>query len=253
MPYADSNGYNIYYEIEGCGSPLLLHHGLTMALDDWRDIGYVEALKPDFKLILMSPLGHGISDKPHQSDAYSSQQRVSDILAVLNELKIERTQILGYSLGGRAGLEMLAYAPNRVISAAIGASGPAFRDPSRYSPMKTLLGTGMDGWINMVKRTKWPATAEWESRARDNDIHALLAILDNPMESLVNAIQKTQIPTLFYIGDRDFNYELVSGRIENLQNSESLIIKGLDHVEGFLNIEKVIGPILEFLDRTKNH
>ena len=73
------------------------------------------------------------------------------------------------------------------------------------------------------------------------------------MESLVNAIQKTQIPTLFYIGDRDFNYELVSGHIENLQNSESLIIKGLDHVEGFLNIEKVIGPILEFLDRTKNH
>ena len=69
MPYADSNGYAIYYEIEGSGPPLLLHHGLTMSIDDWRDIGYVEQLQNRYKLILMSPLGHGISDKPHRSDA----------------------------------------------------------------------------------------------------------------------------------------------------------------------------------------
>ena len=62
MPYADSNGYDIYYEIEGHGSPLLLHHGLTMTIDDWRDIGYVKALEKEYKLIQMSPLGHGLSD-----------------------------------------------------------------------------------------------------------------------------------------------------------------------------------------------
>ena len=56
MPYCDSNGYKIYYEIEGQGSPLLLHHGLTMSIDDWRDIGYVKALEQDYKLILMSPI-----------------------------------------------------------------------------------------------------------------------------------------------------------------------------------------------------
>ena len=52
MPYAKSNGYNIYYETEGHGPPLLLHHGLTISIEDWRDIGYVERLERDHKLIL---------------------------------------------------------------------------------------------------------------------------------------------------------------------------------------------------------
>ena len=230
MPYCDSNGYKIYYEIEGQGSPLLLHHGLTMSIDDWRDIGYVKALEQDYKLILMSPLGHGLSDKPHHSCADTSHRRVSDILAVLDQLNIEKSQLLGYSLGGRAALEMMVYAPERIISAAIGGSGPALRNPSRYSPMRTILEKGIDSWIDMVKRTQWPATPEWESRARNNDLE--------------------DIPCLFYIGDHDFNYDLVSGHVEHLQNAEKLILEGFDHVDGFLRIDTVIQPIREFLKRT---
>ena len=249
MPYCDSNGYKIYYEIEGQGSPLLLHHGLTMSIDDWRDIGYVKALEQDYKLILMSPLGHGLSDKPHHSCAYTSHRRVSDIVAVLNQLNIEKTQMLGYSLGGRAALEMMVYAPERIISAAIGGSGPALRNPSRYSPMRTILEKGIDSWIDMVKRTQWPATAEWESRARNNDLEALFTLLGTPMESL-KELHIKNIPCLFYIGDHDFNYGLVSGHVEHLQNAEKLILEGFDHVDGFLRIDTVIQPIREFLKRT---
>ena len=249
MPYADSNGYNIYYEIEGQGSPLLLHHGLTMSIDDWRDIGYVKSLEQDYKLILMSPLGHGLSDKPHKSCAYTSLRRVADIVAVLDELNIKKAQMLGYSLGGRAALEMMAYAPDRIVSAAIGGSGPALRNPSRYSPMQSILEKGMDSWIDMVKRTRWPATPKWESRARANDLQALFTLLSTPMESLKN-IQTKSIPCLFYIGDHDFNYELVSGHVEHLQNAEKLILEGFDHVDGFLRIDTVIQPIREFLKRT---
>ena len=250
MPYADSNGYDIYYEIEGHGSPLLLHHGLTMTIDDWRDIGYVKALEKDYKLILMSPLGHGLSDKPHQSCAYTSYRRVSDIVSVLDQLNIQKTQMLGYSLGGRAALEMMAYAPDRIVSAAIGGSGPALRNPSRYSPMQSILEKGMDSWIDMVKRTRWPATPKWESRARANDLQALFTLLSTPMESLRNPLKANKIPALFYIGNKDFNYDLVSGHVEDLQNSEKLILEGLDHVEGFSQIHTVIHPITDFLRRT---
>ena len=249
MPYCDSNGYNIYYEIEGQGSPLLLHHGLTMSIDDWRDIGYVKALEQDYKLILMSPLGHGLSDKPHHSCAYTSHRRVSDIVAVLDQLNIEKTQMLGYSLGGRAALEMIVYAPDRIVSAAVGGSGPAQRNPSRYSPMKGILEKGIDAWIDMVKRTHWPVTDKWEARARNNDLEALFTLLETPMESL-DELDSKSIPCLFYIGDKDFNYDLVSGHVEHLQNSEKLILEGFDHVDGFLQIETVIGPIKNFLKRT---
>ncbi|MDC0035259.1 alpha/beta hydrolase [Chloroflexi bacterium] len=247
MPYADSNGYAIYYETEGSGAPLLLHHGLTMSIDDWRNIGYVEALKKDYRLILISPLGHGISDKPHTPEAYTSKQRVSDIVAVLDEVEIKRAQILGYSLGGRAALELVAYCPDRVISAAIGGIGPVFKEPS---PMKASLESGVDSWIELVKKSAWPCTPEWESRARENDFEALLALLNNPMECLRSKILSTNTPTLFYIGDKDFNYTLVDGYVEDIPNSEKLVLKGVDHIGGFLEIDKILPAISKFLKKT---
>ena len=248
MPYADSNGYAIYYEIEGIGPPLLLHHGLTMSIDDWRDIGYVEQLKNRHRLILMSPLGHGISDKPHRSDAYTSRQRVSDIVSVLDELGVERTQILGYSLGGRAALEMLAYSPERIISAAIGGIGPVSKEPS---PIKQFLKRGVDPWLEMVKKTSWPCTPEWESRTRENDFEALLALLNSPMECLRPYILSTDVPTLFYIGNNDFNYALVEGYVEDIPYSEKFVFDGIDHIDGFLAIDKVLPPITAFLENTR--
>jgi pimeloyl-ACP methyl ester carboxylesterase len=65
MRYALSGGYPIHYEVEGAGSPILLHAGYLAAAGDWYDLGYVEALKDDYRLILLDPLGQGVSDKPH--------------------------------------------------------------------------------------------------------------------------------------------------------------------------------------------
>ena len=69
------------------------------------------------------------------------------------------------------------------------------------------------------------------------------------MESL-KELHIKNIPCLFYIGDHDFNYGLVSGHVEHLQNAEKLILEGFDHVDGFLRIDTVIQPIREFLKRT---
>jgi len=44
MPFAQNNGVKIYFEMEGQGDPIVLAHGMSMSLQDWRDSGYVEAL-----------------------------------------------------------------------------------------------------------------------------------------------------------------------------------------------------------------
>ena len=53
MPQANNEGLSIYYEVEGTGPPLVLLHGSFGSLDDWRDFGYVDALKGRHRLILM--------------------------------------------------------------------------------------------------------------------------------------------------------------------------------------------------------
>jgi pimeloyl-ACP methyl ester carboxylesterase len=70
MSYADSRGIRIHYRVEGEGPPLVLQHGFTQSIDDWYEFGYVDALKRDYRLILVDARGHGQSDKPHDPNAY---------------------------------------------------------------------------------------------------------------------------------------------------------------------------------------
>ena len=55
MPYATNNGVRIYYEVEGAGPPLILHHGSFGSGEDWRELGYTESLKHEYQLILLVP------------------------------------------------------------------------------------------------------------------------------------------------------------------------------------------------------
>ena len=100
MSYALNKGIKIHYEIEGEGEPLVLQHGFIGTLDDWHDYGYAEEFKKDYKLILIDARGRGLSDKPHRVEDYHLQTMVSDLVAVLNDLGIEKAHYFGYSMGG---------------------------------------------------------------------------------------------------------------------------------------------------------
>jgi pimeloyl-ACP methyl ester carboxylesterase len=71
MPYADSQGVRIHYQTVGTGPPIVLQHGFSESIEDWFDCGYVDALKLDYRLILVDARGHGGSDKPHDPRACS--------------------------------------------------------------------------------------------------------------------------------------------------------------------------------------
>src|SRR5688500_2280915 len=111
MPYATGSGVRIHYEIEGQGPPLVIHPGFVSSLADWYAPGYVDALKGQFRLVLIDPRGQGASDKPHDPAMYGDAQRVADVLAVLDAERIARAHFLGYSMGGRVGYDLGLQAP----------------------------------------------------------------------------------------------------------------------------------------------
>jgi pimeloyl-ACP methyl ester carboxylesterase len=51
--------------VEGNGPPIVLGHGVTDSSDVFYERGYVAALKPKYRLVLVDARGHGQSDKPH--------------------------------------------------------------------------------------------------------------------------------------------------------------------------------------------
>ena len=71
MPKVKNGDINIYYEVEGEGPPLVMLHGFAGSLEHWRDFGYVDELKKDYKVVLIDNRGHGKSDKPHDPAMYN--------------------------------------------------------------------------------------------------------------------------------------------------------------------------------------
>ena len=116
MPYAGNQGTSIHYHVEGDGPPLVLQHGFTSCLKSWYVYGYVEELCKSYKLILIDARGHGESDKPHDPNDYLLELRVNDVLAVMDDLKIEKAHYLGYSMGGIIGFGIAKHAADRFHS-----------------------------------------------------------------------------------------------------------------------------------------
>jgi pimeloyl-ACP methyl ester carboxylesterase len=96
LTYADVNGIKLYYEIHGAGRPLILLHG---------GLGAIEMFGPNLatlakgrQVIGVDLQGHGRTadiDRPIRTELMAE-----DIAALIRHLKLERPDIMGYSLGG---------------------------------------------------------------------------------------------------------------------------------------------------------
>ncbi|WP_449394597.1 alpha/beta fold hydrolase [Devosia riboflavina] len=104
------NGVEIYYEIHGEGSPLVMLHGGVNPADFFG--APLAAMAEDHQVIAIHMRGHGFS-----SDAatpWSTEQMADDVDAVLNELGFEQVDVMGWSLGGGVALQTAIRHPDRV-------------------------------------------------------------------------------------------------------------------------------------------
>ena len=109
MPYARNalDGRRVYFEDDGgVGAPVVLHGGIIDPVGLVRESNIAQALRKlsteEFRLIYVDHRGVGLSDKPHEVEAYAMKLRVADAVAVLDELGIERAHFIGNSWGGQA-------------------------------------------------------------------------------------------------------------------------------------------------------
>lgn len=95
--YAPVNGLKMYYEIHGEGQPLVLLHGAYMTIDlNWSQL--IPELAKTHKIIALEMQGHGHTadiDRPITHKALAD-----DVAGLLQYLKIDSADVLGYSLGG---------------------------------------------------------------------------------------------------------------------------------------------------------
>ena len=129
----------------GGGAPVLVLGGFLDPIELVRRAPIAQALAgftDEFRLIFVDHRGHGRSDKPHDADAYAMPLRVADVVAVLDELQIQRAHLLGISWGGRLCFGVGQHAHERVRS--LIAIGQHPYEIDRDGPLARVVGDALE-------------------------------------------------------------------------------------------------------------
>ena len=235
MPYVDSNGVRIHYEVDGQGPPLDMVHGWNFSIADFYEYGWVQELRDSYELILIDPRGHGYSDKPHEVADYAPKLRAQDILAVMDALAISKACYLGVSMGGFTGFALLRYAPERIQAFLVGASHPYPWKNEGDSILYTKLRGGMKAYLEWdIPNSPGLTVTDWfMCRRLANDPEALAACFRSFGSSFEDVIPNNTIPCLFFAGSLDGSLPHIQRCVEEMPNSQLLVIPNRAHGELF--------------------
>jgi 3-oxoadipate enol-lactonase len=196
------------------GPPVLLIHAGGMDGRMWRPL--VERLEDRYWLIVPDLRGHGTTPLPPQEYSH-----VDDLLGVLDDLKVERTAVVGCSMGGHVALELATAAPERVNALALLASALDIDDWSDeirqyWAKENELVEAGdIDGAVEVNVRT-------WGREGETDDLVAEMvrASLEHqvgveaPERELTVDLATIAVPTLAVSGGRDFaDFARIADRI----------------------------------------
>jgi pimeloyl-ACP methyl ester carboxylesterase len=125
MPSFNNGDVEIAYLDQGEGEPIVLVHGFASTKNvNWVYPAWVSELtKAGRRVIALDNRGHGESAKLYDPAAYRIPIMAGDVAALMDHLKIERADIMGYSLGGRMTAWLARYQPQRLRSAILGGIG----------------------------------------------------------------------------------------------------------------------------------
>jgi pimeloyl-ACP methyl ester carboxylesterase len=110
MPKMKINDIELYYEVHGEGTPLVLISGLGYPMWQWHLM--MPYLEKHFQVITFDNRGVGQSDKP--AGPYTASMLAKDTVELLDALNIDKATVMGHSMGGFIAQAMALEYPERV-------------------------------------------------------------------------------------------------------------------------------------------
>jgi 2-succinyl-6-hydroxy-2,4-cyclohexadiene-1-carboxylate synthase len=101
------------YFVTGDGPPVTVLHGFTQSGRSWREL--ISKMPEGWRWIVPDLRGHGETQAAPGARC-SMGSCTEDLLALWDELGVERTHLAGYSMGGRLALHVAARHPERLLS-----------------------------------------------------------------------------------------------------------------------------------------
>jgi pimeloyl-ACP methyl ester carboxylesterase len=246
MAIASNAGVDIYYEVQGAGSPLVLLHGYMSSLALWQVLGYVDALSENHRVIAIDARGHGRSGKPHARTAYALTHRLADILAVLDAVGVTRAHFLGYSMGGWQALGMAVHHPRRVASLVVGGAHPY---EESFDAFDDVDGSDPEAFMAALERFLGERIVPQVREAMlHNDLRALVAAATH-RTGFDAQLSRIDMPLMLFVGARDQRVAAMKRAASELRRAPPLIVPQATHANTLFFTKSLLPAMQDFLLR----
>jgi pimeloyl-ACP methyl ester carboxylesterase len=186
--YVSVRGFNMYYETYGQGEPLLIIHGNGGSIKDFEN--QIPFFSKHYRVILADNRSHGKSIDTRDSLSY--EMMADDFAALLDHLKIDSVNVIGWSDGGINGLLLASRHPKKVKKMAV--TGASLSP----DPLKSVDPWTVDFVIKSIDSLqRLPASAE---KNRQLKLNRLLLLEPHITHAVLG---KIACPTLVIGGDHD--------------------------------------------------
>lgn len=228
--------------------PIVLLHGFASnRRENWRERSWYETLLgAGRRVIALDCRAHGESGKPTDPAAYETATMGGDVIALLDYLEVDRADLLGYSMGGRLGLELLHTHPDRFnagVLAGIGAASLA-ESGGGDAIADALLADHIEDVENPFGR-RFRRFAE----TADNDLEALAACARARTAPATWAqLEGIDHPVSVVAGERDDIAGDPEALADGFPHGDGLVVDGADHLTTVPD-DAFVGAVLDFLER----
>lgn len=261
LGFAKVNGTKLYYEIMGEGHPLVLIHGGLMDRRMWDN--QFNLFAQDYKVIRYDLRGYEKSEVPKGNFSH-----IEDLFHLLKFLNIDKTYILGLSLGGMIAIDFTLEHPDIVdalIPVASALNGYPYADAENFESkflaiFKAAKEEGLDKAIELLMELPFFVPFEHDSRTvlkmrtlcKENfetwSKHQEFYIWPSP--PAIQRLSDIKVPTLVVAGDHDVTdiLGIADTLISKIAGAKKIIIHGAGHHVNMENPKEFERVVTDFLD-----
>ncbi len=249
--------------------PIVCLHGFTGSGCDF------EPIARSFACVALDLIGHGNSPKPMQANPYSFAEQVEAIWQTVQEQQLQRTILLGYSMGGRLALQLACTKPQAfsglvLIGASAGLRSESQREIRRRADHELAANIEQKGsawfrqhWsqqpiIQSQQRIPDPWQASMQQRRQSNTSHALAMTLrqagTGSMQPLWDQLPALSLPTLLITGCDDTKFGAIASEMSALMpRAQHVQIERAGHCAHLENMDGFSAALQRFLPDWDEH
>ena len=265
--YAPVDGLKMYYEVHGSvrsgGQPLILIHGGLGSSAMFSDI--MPQLSKDRHVIAVDLQAHGRTadiDRP-----LSFESMADDVAALVIHLKIEKVDVMGYSVGGEVALRVAIQHPD-IVRRLVVVSATFRRDGWYPEIVAGMTKMGPESAAAMKQTPMYELYARTAPRPEDWVVlNTKLGDLFRHDYDWSNEVATIKVPTLLVFGDADAVrtshavqfFELLGGGKRDggwdgsgMSNARLAILPGVTHYTIFAS-PVLASTVAAFLDAQMSH